>query len=136
MPQLRDLADFHDPNLYLPIAGKRYKIPAPPRARALELRALIVDTALTAEREREAYETLLGPALAQMEADQVPDPWIAHAGRTALLHFGGSPKLGAANWHLGQLADVVDTEALLANARADTAKTPAAASRKKRRRRR
>jgi len=136
VPQLRDLADFHDPHLYLPIQGKRYKIAAPPRARALELRALIVDTALTAEQERDAYEALLGPALAEMEADGLPDPWIAHAGRTALLHFGGNARLGAANWHLAQLADVVDTHALLANAKADAATAPKSGPPRKKRRRR
>lgn len=126
MPQLRDLTEFYDPNLYLPINGKSYKVPAPPKKKADELRLLIVDQTVTQEQERTEFEALLGPALDEMVADKVPDPVITHAGRTALLHYGGSAKLGAANWHLSQLGELVDVDRLVAEAKA--LKTQAAAA--------
>lgn len=136
MPQLRDLTEFYDPNLYLPIHGKRYKVLAPPKKKADELRLLIGDTTVTEQKERDEFEALLGPALDEMVADNVPDPVITHAGRTALLHFGGNAKLGAANWHLSQLGDLADVDDLLAQAKAAASQTTTPNRQQRRRRRR
>ncbi|MBV6758352.1 DUF7426 family protein [Rhodococcus opacus] len=135
MPHLRDLTEFYDPNLYLPINGKQYKVLAPPKKKADELRLLIVDKTVTLQQERDEFEALLGPALDEMVADNVPDPVITHAGRTALLHFGGNAKLGAANWHLSQLGELA-AGVLPANAKAAASQTTKQAGNRTQRRRR
>lgn len=115
MQQKRDLATFFDPDLYLPVNGKKYRIAAPSKTKADELRLMVITDSATIEQEREEFEELLGEALLdQMKADGLTDPEITHCGRTALLHFGATPQIGVAHWHLGQLGTELDLAGLLA----------------------
>lgn len=113
MAQLRDLTEFFDPDLHLPIDGKDYRIPAVSKDEADRLARLLVDKTLTEAQEKAEREHILGPALEQMKAAGLPDPVITHAGRTAIFHYGGGPKLGASHWHLSQLGELVDVDALV-----------------------
>ncbi|WP_280273372.1 DUF7426 family protein [Nocardia wallacei] len=113
MAALRDLTEFYDPDLSLPIGGVVYKIKCPGINEADRLRTLIIDQTLTAAAEYDEIVKILGPAREEMARNDVPDTMAMHAGRTALLHFGGSPDLGRANWQFAQLADFVDLQALL-----------------------
>ena len=126
----RDLTEFYDPDLVLPIGGVEYRIPSPGIVEADRLRSIVL-TALTAEQEHDEIVKILGPVRAQMAADGVPDTMAVFAGRTALMHFGGSPVLGQRYWHTGELHDLaVDLETMISAAQP----TPNRAARRKRRR--
>ncbi|MGV9662577.1 DUF7426 family protein [Nocardia niigatensis] len=116
MAVLRDLTEFYDPDLSLPIGGRIYKIKSPGIREADRLRAIILDDSLTAAQEFAEIVKILGPAREEMAVNDVPDTMALHAGRTALLHFGGSPDMGRANWQFAQLADFVDIDAVMAGA--------------------
>lgn len=113
---LRDLSEFHDPDLYLPINGKRYRIAAPTRETVKELREF-VDKPRSVEAVRAAAAPLLGSALDEMTNDDLPQAWIDHAGRTAIVHYALGATLAAANWHFGPAAEAIELEADLAVAR-------------------
>ncbi|QIS18527.1 DUF7426 family protein [Nocardia terpenica] len=113
MAALRDLTEFYDPDLSLPIGGVIYKITCPGITEADRLRSLVADETLTATQEYAEIITILGQAREEMASNGVPDTMAMHAGRTALLHFGGSPDLGRAHWQFAQLADFVDIQAML-----------------------
>ncbi|MFI5778140.1 hypothetical protein [Nocardia sp. NPDC051570] len=119
MAALRDLSEFYDPDLSLPIGGVIYKIKSPGISEADRLRLLILDETLSAAQEYEEIRKILGPAREEMARNGVPDTMAMHAGRTALLHFGGSPSLGRVNWQFAQLADFVDIQAVLDSSTAD-----------------
>lgn len=113
MAELCDLDEFYDPDLYLPIRGTRYRIYCPGVTEADRLRGVILNDSLSAAEELAEIVKILGPAREAMAANNVPDTMATHAGRTALLHFGGNPSMGRANWQFAQLADFVDVQALL-----------------------
>ena len=119
----KDLAEFFDPDLHLPIRGKRYTVPAPGAEECLTLRGRLtlegippneqVEDALVvlgAERDEETGELELSGVVAEMVADNITWPMILHAGRTAQLHFGFSADMAEAHWHLAQLGKLVDLE--------------------------
>lgn len=123
MSKYRDLSEFYDPDLLLPIAGNTYRIRCPGIAEADRLRDIIFRPNLTAEQEYAEIVKVLGAARDDMIRDGVPDTMALHAGRTALLHFGGTPDLALANWKLGQLGDLVDIHAIAAKL-ADSPEAP------------
>lgn len=123
----RDLVDIiPDPDLYLPIAGSRYRVAAPSKTRTDELRAAVA-SGVAGDAERDLYERLLGDTVDAMVADEVPDVYIAHAGRTAVLHFAMGPEVGAVHWQLGVLGTAYSVADLLAALRDDTPTPPVAA---------
>lgn len=112
---MRDLREFHDPHLYLPISGKTYKVESPDAASGLRLRRMLSDPDIrwTDEEEVNELATLLGAtvdvdedgdprwkggAWGQMLDDGISWPEIIHAGRTALVYFGQSSALGEIYW--------------------------------------
>lgn len=122
----KDLAEFFDPDLHLPIRGKRYTVPAPGAEECLTLRGRLtlegippneqVEDALVvlgAERDEETGELELSGVVAEMVADNITWPMILHAGRTAQLHFGYSPEMAEAHWGLSWLGKVTDLEKLV-----------------------
>ncbi|KZM75743.1 hypothetical protein [Nocardia terpenica] len=113
MAALRDLTEFYDPDLSLPIGGVLYKITCPGITEADRLRSLVADETLTTAQEYAEVVKILGPVREEMARNGVPDTMAMHAGRTALLHFGGSPDMGRAHWQFAQLADFVDIQAML-----------------------
>lgn len=115
MPIFRDLAEFFDPDLVLPIRGKSYVIPPPSVTEVLKLRIIFADP----DRQGTGLERLvwqarmLGATLdvetsevdapddsvwAQMVADGVSAEEMLLAGNTALLRFGVNPGLAEIFW--------------------------------------
>ena len=107
---LKDLDTFFDPDLYLPIRGKRYRVPAPDFEEAERLREVVtIEGVPPVEQIAEAVK-VLGPAFQDMVADNIPWPMILHSGRTAIIHFGFSPDMGEVHWHMAHLARLVDID--------------------------
>ncbi|MEU3013341.1 DUF7426 family protein [Nocardia asteroides] len=131
MSEYRDLTEFYDPDLVLPIGGTEYRIKSPGIAEADRLR-MIALTDLDAETEQAEIAKILGPARDQMAANGVPDTMALHAGRTAILHFGASPLLGQQYWSSGELLKGIDLDTM----RAAAAPHPNRAARRRKPRRR
>ncbi|WP_395704810.1 hypothetical protein [Rhodococcus ruber] len=140
---LRDLAEFFDPDLHLPIRGKRYRVPAPDTETSLQLRELVmtegippveqINQALRILGAEPEFEPLPEPVdgdrtertaiptgrwsggvFDEMVADGIPWPMILHAGRTAMLHYGFSPDMAEVHWTMAQLGKLVDLERVAA----------------------
>lgn len=111
----RDLDEFFDSSLRLPIRGKTYLVPSPPaedglwimrmlttadRARAGEEidAAVLAGLQLDDAQERSLYERCLGPALPEMLADGVPWEMVKHAGTTAFIWVGGDRATAERYW--------------------------------------
>jgi hypothetical protein len=111
----RDLGEFFDPDLLLPINGKEYRIASPNAEAGLRLRTLFAaPDATTWSDDDELAEVMgllgatknddgewVGGAWSEMAADGIAWPAIWHAGRTALMHFGMSPTLAEVHWVTG-----------------------------------
>lgn len=109
---MRDLAEFFDPDLHLPIRGKTYTITSPTAAEGLRLRLLINDESAPVHISAEVAEImkLLGATLneatgeyegglwGEMNADGLSWEEVFHAGQTALMHFAVSPAVAEINW--------------------------------------
>lgn len=109
---LDDLDLHYDPDLYLPIRGVVYRIPAPTISEADRLRQVAWST-MDPEREHTEIVKVLGTAHSEMESAELPAPYRDHAGRTAIVHFGMSPELGRAHWTFAHLTARIDIEALI-----------------------
>lgn len=108
---LRDLDETgFDPDLHLPIRGKRYTVTAPSYEEWKRLVVVVADSGMPAVEQTNEALKILGPAVDQMAADNVPWPMILHAGRTALLHFAASPDLGEIHWAMAHLGRLIDLE--------------------------
>lgn len=114
---MRDLRDFFDPDLRLPINGKTYTITSPNAEHGLKLRALFSDDerVITDADELAEIAELLGATIndegvpegglwAEMVADGLSWPEILHAGRTGLMYYGLSPLHGGTYWETGMAA--------------------------------
>lgn len=118
----KDLDTFFDPDLHLPIRGKKYTVPAPGGDDSAYLRKKVMDDGLPPiEQVRDALHILgadedpetgrwAGGVYSEMVADNIPWPMIFHAGRTAILHYGFSPDIAESHWALAQLGKLVDLE--------------------------
>lgn len=109
MPALRDLTETgFDPDLHLPIRGKTYTVVAPTSFEQFqEIRRMVITEGLPAVEQIDQTIAVLGDTAEQMFADEIPTPMILHAGRTALLHFGWSPDMGAMYWQTSHLPRLV-----------------------------
>jgi hypothetical protein len=95
----KDLEEFFDPDLYLPIGGTRYRVESPTAFDGLRLRKrLLTGGRLVDKEEVDEIRKLLGDTLSQMQADGVKWPEIVHAGRTALLHYAVSAEAAQIHW--------------------------------------
>ncbi|AOE44294.1 tail assembly chaperone [Gordonia phage Eyre] len=117
--RLSDLSQHYDPDLYLPINGHVYQIKAPSIGDVERIRPMV----WTSKREdfgpveewRECVK-ILGTAFFEMMANEVPAPYVNHAGRTALIHFCSGPQgpdLGRALWVFSGLGERLDMVKLL-----------------------
>lgn len=117
----KDLDTFFDPDLHLPIRGKKYTVPAPGAHEAARLRKQVVAEGVPpVEQVHEALKILgaeqdgagywAGGVYSEMVADNIPWPMIFHAGRTAILHYGFTPDMAESHWALSQLGKLVDLE--------------------------
>lgn len=116
MPEYSDdLGEFFDPDLVLPMRGKKYRITSPTAAHGLRLRKLFARTDQKISDAEELAEVMQllgaeedpktgiwsGGTWAEMEAAGLTWEEILHAGRTALMHFGMSKTLAQVQWHTG-----------------------------------
>lgn len=107
---MRDLREFHDPHLHLPINGKTYTIQSPTAEFGLRIRKHMVDPGRDTQEELRIRAKMLGATFNEdtgeisgglwdeMNADGVPLIEIMHCGNTALAHFGVSPEFGELWW--------------------------------------
>ena len=107
----RDLRDVFDPDLYLPIGGKTYRIPAPTMEQAARLKLLVL-VEMTDEQEHAEIDELLGAVRDELFADGVKWPEFTHLGRTALLWAGAGDVIAEAHWHMAQAPRYVDLDKL------------------------
>ncbi len=112
----KDLREFFDGSLRLPIDGKTYVIPPISAEDGLWAQALL-DVAVKADGgaeaseddvavlndddERNLYERMLGPVYDEMKADKIDWPSIARAGTTAYLFFTVGEEAAQSFWQSG-----------------------------------
>lgn len=107
---MRDLREFHDPHLHLPINGKTYTVKAPTADLGLRIKRhtasgsadqgaeiRFIAELLGAEYDPDTDE-MSGGLWDEMNADGVPYNEIVHVGNTALAHYGVSPEFGELWW--------------------------------------
>lgn len=107
---MRDLREFHDPNLHLPIDGKVYTVKSPNAELGLEIKRFTADPdadpadeiyyiakLLGAEYDKET-DTMSGGLWDEMCADGIPYQECLHVGNTAMAHYGVSPEFGELWW--------------------------------------
>ena len=110
---LTDLDQIYDPDLYLPIRGMVYRIPAPTVDEADRLRDLIWEKKLHPQVLHQEIVKILGPAHQQMLEDELPVSFRNHAGRTAIIHFGASTEMGKHFWLFDHLTEIIDIDVLI-----------------------
>ncbi|MEU4511781.1 hypothetical protein AB0G05_19995 [Nonomuraea wenchangensis] len=123
MAQFRDLDEFFDDSLSLPIGGKTYRVPPADAETGLFCQRLMaagidaangkqVDAAnLDDDGETDLYRRVLGGAYDEMIADRVSWPRIKHAGVTAFLWIAGDADTAAKYWEAGPEAEAPEAEA-------------------------
>ena len=112
---MRDLEDFIDPTLRLPIRGKTYVVESPDAALGLKVQQLwtigaaasqgvevseaeLKSLSLDDDDERDLLIRLLGATYDQMRADGVPWAWVRHAGVTVMFWVAASREAAEAYW--------------------------------------
>lgn len=110
----RDLDEFFDDSLRLPIGGKEYVVPSPNAETGLWCQGMLAAgvavhagrqpegiAELDDEQENNLYQRVLGPVWGELQADGVPWTRIRHAGITAFLWAAGNEDLASAFWESG-----------------------------------
>ena len=117
----KDLDEFFDPTLKLPVGGKMYVVPPPSAEVGLlcqrlmqasiaaqagqtvdedglnELAQLVLDD----EQEKDLYQTILGSVWEELLANKVSWPAIQHVGQTALIWVAAGLEAAAKHWESG-----------------------------------
>lgn len=127
IPPMRDLREFHDPDLHLPINGTTYTVKCPTASEGLRLKQWSLNDAgegLTRDKELEAIAMLLhadydpetnnlsGGLWDEMDTNGVPYVEMEHVGYTALAHFAYGENFGEFWWEnrLGKANDPLNPE--------------------------
>lgn len=106
---MRDLREFHDPHLHLPINGKTYTVKSPNAEFGLRIKNHVInggsqldEMKIIAELIGADYDpdtdTMSGGLWDEMNDDGVPLPEMLHVGNTAVCHYGVSPEFGEIWW--------------------------------------
>ncbi|MGW5160990.1 DUF7426 family protein [Nonomuraea wenchangensis] len=122
MAQFRNLDEFFDPSLRLPVKGRVYISPPPDAEVGLLVQRLmnagiaaeagqdvdeqelndLAESVLTNDSdEKDLYKRLLGPVWDEMFADRLDWPIIQHVGQTALLWVAAGVDAAAKHWEAG-----------------------------------
>ncbi|UBU16678.1 DUF7426 family protein [Nonomuraea gerenzanensis] len=121
MTEFRDLDEFFDDSLRLPVGGKVYVIPAPDAEVGLLCQRLmhaslqaeqgetvddpklneLAEVVLNDDEERDLYQRILGPVWDELHADKVKWPRIQHVGATALVWVAAGKEAAAKIWASG-----------------------------------
>lgn len=99
----KDLSEFFDPDLKIPVRGKVYRIPAPNALDGLRLRKAFNDPSAhyTDDDEIEEWKLLLGPVWDEMIEDGIDWKSLSHVGRTAMFYYGLGETLAQVTWQTG-----------------------------------
>lgn len=114
----KDLDEFFDDTLPLPVGNKYYKIPSPPAEIGLWCQRVLVagieiasgeqagavpemPTILGDDEEKDLYRKLLGPVWQELWDDGVSWEKIKHIGQTAFIWVGGSREMAEVFWNSG-----------------------------------
>lgn len=115
---MRDLAEFFDPTLKLPIKGKVYVVLAPDAKTGIHVQRLMTTGMLASsgvevsqakldelelddDDEIDLYQRLLGAVYDEMVADGLPWPFIKHAGVTAFMWVAYDKESAERFWESG-----------------------------------
>src|SRR4051812_14586508 len=102
MAKFKDLDEFFDDGLSLPVGGKTYRIPAPSAQVGLYCQKLaeaatqaadgkdVSEADLDDAREADLYVKVLGPVYDELIADKVSWPKIKHVAVTTFLWIVGN----------------------------------------------
>lgn len=116
MAQFRDLSEFLDQSLRLPVRGTEYEIPPIDGETGLRFTALfnagvdavqgkktpgVTNTELDDVAERDLYRDALGPVHDQMLADGCTWPEIKHTALTAFVYWTAGDEAAEAYWASG-----------------------------------
>ncbi len=112
---MKDLREFHDPNLYLPIGGKTYVVKAPNAQDGLRLKAYVLSpdsvnmtvsgkaniemiAMILGSTYNEATDTMSGGLWDELTRDGVPLEEVYHVANTAIAHFAVGETFGEYWW--------------------------------------
>lgn len=107
---MRDLREFYDPDLHLPINGVTYTVKCPTAEAGLRIKRHFLDP--ESDPMQEVYiiaelfgaeydpdsDTMTGGLWDEMNAGGVAYEEIMHVGNTAMAHYGVSPEFGELWW--------------------------------------
>lgn len=100
MSKFEDYNKLADP-LKLPINGKMYTIPEVGAADGIKFTTSVGEEDTAALSDEEFFTMFLGPAYAEMVADNVPGPAIIRAAMTALADFQRGRATAEVMWATG-----------------------------------
>ncbi|SEU46624.1 DUF7426 family protein [Nonomuraea wenchangensis] len=125
MAQFRNLDEFFDPYLRLPVGGKTYAVP-PPNGEVGLLVQRLMHAGIAAEAgqdvdaeglgdlaksvlegdsgdsgDTDLYQRILGPVWDELFADKLDWPVIQHIGETAMLWIAAGADAAAKHWEAG-----------------------------------
>ncbi|AWB84774.1 hypothetical protein [Corynebacterium liangguodongii] len=112
---MKDLRQFHDPDLHLPIGGKVYTVHAPNAQDGLRLKAYVLapesaDMTVTGKANIDmisivlgatydpATDTMTGGLWDELVADGIPLEEVYHVANTAIAHFAVGEAFGEFWW--------------------------------------
>lgn len=112
---MKDLREFHDPHLHLPIGGKTYTVKAPNARDGLRLKAYVLspdsaDMTVSGRANIEmiamilgstydpATDTMTGGLWDELIADGIPLDEVYHVANTAIAHFAVGEVFGEFWW--------------------------------------
>jgi hypothetical protein len=108
----KDLDEFFEDTLSLPVGGKTYVVPGPSAETGLWAQRLIesgkaayfgkATAELDDDEETNVYQRVLGPAFDEMVANGVLWKRIQHCGVTALIWCAGNEAAAEQYWEHGQ----------------------------------
>lgn len=138
---MRDLREFHDPHLHLPIGGQDVTIESPTADQGLRIKRHMYAGESTPQDEMRMIATLFHADYNEESDTMSGGKWdelndlglslqeIIHVGNTALAHFGVGPEFGEFWWEnrLGKEGEPLIPEAA-AQAAKETAENPEAPS--------
>lgn len=111
--KFKDLDDFFDDGLALPVGGKTYRVPAPSAETGLYCQRLaeagvaaaqgkdVPEAELDDVRELQLYQRVLGGVYDELIADGVSWPKIKHVAVTAFMWVAGNVEAAEAYWEKG-----------------------------------